>query len=65
MEYTDYQQLVNFYKTTLANGSKSFYFDNPFTGDQEEYRYVNPPAITPLGGGGTQFRVSFTWEQLP
>jgi hypothetical protein len=65
LTYTEYTDLVNFYKVTLANGSKSFNFDHPFTGVEEEFRFVEPPSISPKGSGGREFVVSFTWEQLP
>ncbi len=63
MDIDDYSTLTTFYKTTLANGSLTFGFTNPMTGDTNEWRFVEPPNISPLGG--REFAVSMAWELMP
>lgn len=63
IDYDDYATLSTFFKTTLAGGSKTFNYDHPMTGIESEFRFVSPPAITPLGG--RKFRVQMTWEEIP
>lgn len=58
-----YNDLYNFYYTTLAGGVKTFDFDHPITGVPAEFRFLEEPTISPLGG--TYFRVQMTWEQIP
>ena len=60
---THYTTFVNFFETTLANGTKKFYFDHPIEEDQRVYRFKDEYAVTPIGGEA--FRVSFVWEQMP
>lgn len=55
--------LTDFYKNTLAGGSKTFLFDDPFDGTEREYRFVNPPEYAPLGGDVIAVRLS--WETVP
>lgn len=63
MNMTDYQTLVDFYRTTLNNGVGTFSFNEPLTGDAATWRFANPPEIRPLGG--TYFQVTMKWEKLP
>jgi len=62
LELDDYTDLQTFYRTTLAGGTKTFFFDDPFTQVQSEYRFLRPPQIRPIGG--RYFRISFNWEQI-
>lgn len=63
LNFDDYTTLETFYKTTLAGGSLTFYYDHPFTEVQTEFRFIAAPSITPIGG--KWFRVSMNWEELP
>lgn len=53
----------NFFTVSLANGTNTFYFNHPFTQVQSIFRFSGSPRIDPLGG--TEFRLSMTWELLP
>lgn len=61
----DYTVLTTFYKTTLGNGVRTFGFQNPMSGQLDEFRFQSPPSVRPLGSGGSYFKVSMTWELLP
>lgn len=63
LDYTEYNSLLVFYKTTLNNGSLPFGFTNPFTNSQGIFRFVAAPRIVPIGG--RKYRVSLSWELLP
>jgi hypothetical protein len=63
LEIDDFETFYDFYKTTLNNGSKTFDFDNPLTNTTDEFRFVAPPEIRPMGG--RIFKVSFSWERIP
>lgn len=65
LDFADQATLKTFYKTTLANGTKTFAFDDPFTEEPAEFRFAAPPSITPLGNGGRAFKVSMSWEKMP
>ncbi len=58
-----YDTLTDFYKTTLGNGTRTFSFNDPMTGDPAEFRFSEAPSITPRGG--RNFTVSMKWEKLP
>lgn len=63
--YLDFDQVAifkMFYKTNLTNGVQQFQFEDPFTLDTENYRFIEPPTITPLGG--RFFVLNMSWEQL-
>ncbi len=63
LEYDDYIIFNTFFKTTLGNGSKTFYYNHPMTGVQSVFRFKDPPSITAMGG--RYFKVSFAWEEMP
>lgn len=63
IKYDQYQILYDFYNTTLAGGSLTFLYKDQFTSIEEEYRFVSPPRIAPLGG--EFFRVTMNWEKMP
>ena len=63
IDYSEYNTLLVFFKTTLNNGVTPFLFEDPFTQVQSTFRFVSPPRITPLGG--RVFEVSMSWEKLP
>jgi hypothetical protein len=65
LDIEDYDALILFYKTTLGNGVRTFGFQNPLSGNLDEFRFRSPPAVRPLGSGGRYFRVSMTWELVP
>ena len=60
IDYDDWSILYDFYNTTLAGGSLTFLYDHPMTGVETEFRFVQPPTASPMGG--RTFSVSFTWE---
>lgn len=62
LDYDDIGDLLNFYKVTLANGSLTFGFNDPFTGVLTEYRFLEPPQISPRGG--RTFTVNMKWERM-
>ncbi len=62
LDYADYGTFTTFYKTTLANGSLPFLFDDPFTGLPATFRFADTPQITPIGG--RTFNVAMNWEKL-
>jgi len=63
LDYDEYTDLFDFYKTTLNNGAKTFSFTDPMTGLLGEFRFSNPPGITPLGG--RFFKVALKWDKQP
>jgi len=63
LDYDEFETLRDFYKVTLANGSKTFGFVNPLTLDTDEFRFAEPPDIKPMGG--RMFKVGMKWERLP
>lgn len=63
LDFSEYNTLQTFFKTTLNNGTLPFLFVDPFTETEETFRFVEPPSIRALGG--RTFRVSMTWEKLP
>lgn len=63
MDIDNYNDLIDFFKTTLNNGALPFLFNNPFTGDPEVFRFVTPPDLKPIGG--RIFRVALALEKLP
>ncbi len=63
MDIGDYSTLTTFYKATLGNGAKTFGFPNPLTNTTDEFRFLGPPEITPLGG--REFVVTMKWELQP
>lgn len=63
LDIDDFDILSNFYKTALNNGALTFDFLNPMTEVTEEFRFVEPPGITPMGG--RIFKVQMTWERMP
>lgn len=62
-DFSDYITIKNFYFTTLGGGVKKFNYNHPFTGELLEFGFVDPPSMSPLGSGGTKFRVSMSWRQ--
>lgn len=59
MSQSEVNILENFYDTTLNNGTLAFEFDDPTTGQVEEFKFVASFSQVPLGNGGVSFRVSF------
>ena len=63
LEIDDYNTLITFYRTTLAGGSRTFYYDHPMTGLESEFRFKSPPTMSPMGG--LWFKVNMQWEEIP
>lgn len=58
-----FEDLYDFYYTTLNGGVDSFTFDHPITGVEVDIRFVAPPNFRPLGG--LIFLAQMEWEILP
>jgi len=54
-----------FYNTTIAGGSKTFEYEDPFTQTLTIYRFVSDPIIRPIGSGGRNYSVSLDLEIMP
>lgn len=65
LDFNELQIFLQFYKTTLGNGTLPFLFTDPFTESEAVFRFVpdQDPAITPLGG--RVFTLSMQWEKMP
>lgn len=63
LNYDDYSLLYNFFDTTINGGANTFEYDHPFTGTTSEFRFIEPPSITPKGG--KWFTVTMKWELMP
>ena len=62
LEHDDYDLFYNFYNTTLAGGTKGFYFNDPITQVQTVYRFKSEPRISSMGG--EYFNISMSWEKI-
>ena len=60
---SEYSTFNTFFDTTLAGGTKTFNYEHPLSQTTAEFRFTKPPRIAPLGG--TYFRVSMEWEEIP
>jgi hypothetical protein len=54
--------LISFFTTTCAGGVDRFTFTSPVTGQSEEYRFVEPPRFSPIGG--LMWRADLSLEQF-
>jgi len=61
---SDFITFQQFFNTTLNGGINIFDFLNPLTGSTDQFRFTQPPSISPLGTAGW-FRVTMSWERLP
>ena len=52
-----------FYEVTLAGGSLAFTHEHPLKGGDYDFRFLDDPQLTPLGGDN--FLLSFSLEELP
>lgn len=52
-----------FFKTTLANGSKTFLFKDPFSLVDTEFQFKGQYSLRPKGG--KVFSITFVWEYVP
>lgn len=62
LEFSEFDTLNTFYDTTLAGGTLTFLFEEPFSQANAEFQFVSPFTIAPLGGGN--FRVSVQWRKV-
>lgn len=60
LDFDDFTLFRDFFVTTLAGGTISFDYTNPFTGLTSEYK-MDEPSISPLNGG-RYFKVRMIWE---
>lgn len=63
--FSDVAVLKNFWKVTLSNGTRTFAYNDPFSGTPAEFRFASAPRVSPLGRGGIKFRVSMSWIRMP
>lgn len=54
--------LNTFFDVTLQGGVKRFQFTNPITDTLEEFRFIDPPVITPLTSN--HFLINMNLEQF-
>jgi hypothetical protein len=63
MEFSDWDTLKDFYKTTTNGGSDYFIFKDPIDESDLVVRFTSPPAVTRKGG--VYFTVSINLETRP
>lgn len=63
--FSQFQSFLDFFNVTLNGGVSAFTYNHPFTGVSTEFRFKGPPKLSPLGNGGLQHRVTFSWEVMP
>ena len=63
MNKDDVETWKTFFSTTLANGTKTFLYKDPFTNLDQEFRFVGEYSLKPKGG--KVFNVAFIWEYIP
>lgn len=61
---TEYETLKAFYRTTLAEGSLPFDYEQPRTESAVEMRFIAPPNIA-SAAGGDKWNISVSVEVLP
>lgn len=57
-----YNILMNFYRITLQQGTQTFTFEHPLTGELAVFRFLGPPKFTPMGG--VFFKANMGWEEM-
>lgn len=60
---TQYATFKDFYNSTLLDGSLTFDFVHPLSGQLLEWRFMEPYQIRGLGG--EWFVVTMQWESIP
>jgi len=63
LDFDEVAIFKTFFKTTLANGTSQFLFDDPFTALPTAFRFAEEPVIRPLGG--REYQLNMAWEKLP
>lgn len=63
MDIDQYSDLKQFFENTLGGGSLTFAFVNPLTNTTDEFRFIDPPDVRPIGG--RFFKVSMNLERMP
>lgn len=63
LDYSEYDDLRTFYKTTLNNGTNTFDWVDPIDQTAAVFRFISPPRISSVGG--TTFNVSLALERMP
>lgn len=63
LDIDDWNIIYDFFKTSLNNGALTFNFYNPLSEVTDEFRFLNPPQFSPIGG--RLFRVTMSWERIP
>lgn len=63
LDFSEHDDFMTFYKTSLNNGVNTFEFTDPFTEQTAIFRFIESPTITALGG--RTFRVNMIWEKIP
>ena len=63
IDKTQYSTLIDFYKNTLYEGTLTFTWIHPITGNTVSMRFVQPPEIAPMNS--LYFKATLTLEILP
>lgn len=63
LDLDQFNTFETFYNTTTNAGVTPFDLDHPITGVTREYRFLDEPTYSSIGG--VQFQVAFTLEILP
>ncbi len=61
--FDEYTTIRTFYKTLLNNGTLPFTYLDPFTGEEQVFRFLSAPTFAALGGRA--FKVALSLEKLP
>jgi hypothetical protein len=59
---SQYQTFLDFYNVTLQNGSLPFTFNDPITGTERNWRFLQPFQSSYLGG--VNFVIDMMWEAV-
>lgn len=62
IDYDQFATFTSFYKTTLANGTLPFLFNDPFTQAPATFRFADVPTLSPVGG--RTFTIGMAWEKI-
>lgn len=60
---SQFDVLYDFWDLDLNGGVNQFSYDHPFTGETRNWRMVDPPAVSPVGG--ETLRAVMVWELVP
>lgn len=58
-----FDTFMDFFDVDCNGGATTFNYTHPITGLTQEFRFVDAPNFSSIGGGN--FRVAMSWEILP